>query len=123
MASQLTLELEPGITERFSSLRECMTACVYQRGLKRVAMDLDKSPGNLSRMLSGEGGYHFSIELMEAYIQTQGDLTPLHYLIARYLGDQAKAEAATLKRVESLMSEVASLMAQAGAKPSAKVRR
>lgn len=112
MASQLTLEFEPGLTERFSSLRECMTGCVYGRGLKRVAMDLDKSPGNLSRMLAGEGGYHYSIELMERYIQTQGDLTPIYYLIARYLGDQAQAEAATLKRLEDLMGQVASLVGQ-----------
>jgi hypothetical protein len=112
MASQLTLEFEPGLTERFSSLREVMTAGIYQHGLKRVAMDLDKAPGNLSRMLAGEGGYHFSIELMERYIQTQGDLTPIYYLIARYLGDQAQSEAATMRRVEDLMSQVAALVGQ-----------
>ena len=113
MASQLTLEFEPGLTERFSSLRECMTGCIYGRGLKRVAMDLDKAPGNLSRMLAGEGGYHFSIELMERYIQTQGDLTPIYYLIARYLGDQAQAEAATMRRLEELMSQVTAIVGEA----------
>lgn len=112
MTSQLTLEFEPGLTERFSSLREVMTAGVYQHGLKRVAMDLDKAPGNLSRMLAGEGGYHFSIELMERYIQTQGDLTPIYYLIARYMGDQAQSEAATMRRVEDLMAQVAALVGQ-----------
>lgn len=114
MANQLTLELEPGLVERYGSLRECMTACVYSRGLKRVAMDLDKAPGNLSRMLAGEGGYHFSIESMERYVQSQGDLTPIYYLIARYMGDQAAAEGVTLRRVEDLMQEVAALMAQSG---------
>lgn len=112
MANQLTLELEPALTERFSTLRECMTACVYQRGLKRVAADLDKAPGNLSRMLAGDSGHHFSVECMERYIQTQGDLTPILYLVARYMADQAQAEAATLKRVETLLSEVSGLMAQ-----------
>ena len=116
MANQLTLEFEPGLTERFSSLREVMTAGVYQRGLKRVAMDLDKSPGNLSRMLAGEGGYHFSVESMERYIQTQGDLTPIYYLIARYMGDQAQSEAATMRRVEDLMSQVAALVGQVAPK-------
>lgn len=112
MATQLTLEFEPGLTDRFSSLRECMTGCVYGRGLKRVAMDLDKSPGNLSRMLAGEGGYHFSVELLERYIQTQNDLTPILYLIARYMGDQAQAEAATMKRLEDLMAQVTSVIGQ-----------
>jgi hypothetical protein len=97
-----------------------MTACVYQRGLKRVAMDLDKAPGNLSRMLAGEGGYHFSIELMERYIQTQGDLTPIYYLIAKYLGDQAKTEAATMRRVETMLAEMTALMGQVATKPKAR---
>lgn len=114
MTTQLTLELEPGLTDRFSSLRECVTACVYQRGLKRVAMDLDKAPGNLSRELGGDSDRHFSVECLERYIQTQGDLLPIYYLISRYLGDQAAAEGATLKRVEGLMQEVAALMAQSG---------
>jgi hypothetical protein len=121
--NQLTLELEPGLTERFGSLRECMNACIYQHGLKRVAMDLDKAPGNLSRMLAGDSGHHFSIELMERYIQTQGDLTPVYYLIARYMGDQAQAEAATMKRVETLLSEVASLVGQTRVEPKTKARR
>lgn len=112
MANQLTLELEPGLTDRYSSLRECMTAGIYSHGLKRVAMDLDKAPGNLSRMLSGEGGYHFSIELMELYIQAQHDLTPIYYLIARYMGDQAQAEAATMRRLEDLLAEVKATVSQ-----------
>lgn len=120
MDNQLTLELEPGLTDRFASLRECMTACVYQHGLKRVAMDLDKAPGNLSRMLAGEGGYHFSIELMERYVQTTNDLTPIYYLIARYLGDQAKTEAATMRRVETMLSDMTALLAQVSSKPKAR---
>lgn len=118
-AQQLTLDLEPGLLERFSNLRECVTASIYSRGLKRIAMDLDKSPGNLSRQLAGDSNHHFSIESLEQYIQSQGDLTPIYWLIARYMGDQAAAEGATLKRVESLMQEVAALMGQSGtAKPA-----
>jgi len=116
VATQLTLEYEQSITERFRSLQECVAAGVYHRGLKRVAGDLDKAPGNLSRELAGDTDRHFSIEAFERYIQTQGDLTPIYYLIARYMGDQAQAEAATLKRVEGLLSEVASLVGQTKAK-------
>jgi hypothetical protein len=112
VANQLTLEFEPGLTERYSNLRECVTACVYARGLKRVAMDLDKAPGNLSRELGGDSDRHFSIEALERYIQTQGDLTPILYLIARYMGDQAHAEAATMKRLEDLMAQVTSVIGQ-----------
>jgi len=111
-ATQLTLELEPGLTDRFSNLRECVTACIYQRGLKRVAMDLDKSPGNLSRQLAGDSNHHFSVESLEQYMQTSGDLTPIHYLIARYLGDQAQTEAATMRRLEDLLQMVAGVVGQ-----------
>ena len=123
MANQLTLELEPGLLDRHASLLDCLAAGVYSRGLKRVAMDLDKAPGNLSRELAGDSDRHFSVFALERYIQTQGDLTPIYYLIARYMGDQAQAEAATLKRVESLMAEVAGLMAQTQMSAAAKKKR
>jgi hypothetical protein len=100
------------MTERYGSLRECVAACVYQKGLKRVAADLDKAPGNLSRELGGDSDRHFSVEALERYIQTQGDLTPVYYLIARYMGDQAQAEAATMRRLEDLMTQVAAVAGQ-----------
>lgn len=119
--NQYVLNLEPGLTERYGSLLEAIAAGVYARGLKRVAMDLDKAPGNLSRELAGDSDRHFSVESLEAYMQATKDYTPIHYLIARFLGDQAHAEAAALQRVEALLSEVASITAQFGGK--AKARR
>jgi hypothetical protein len=112
VTSQLTLSFEPGLTDRYSNLRECVTSCVYARGLKRVAMDLDKAPGNLSRELGGDSDRHFSVEALERYIQTQGDLMPIYYLIARYMGDQAQAEAATMRRLEDLMAQVTAVVGQ-----------
>lgn len=109
---QLTLKLEPDLTVRFRNVRDVIAAGVYQRGLKRVAGDLDMAPGNLSCALNDEGNRHISVDMLERYIQTQGDLTPLHYLIARYMGDLSDVEAATLQRVESLLSEVAALVGQ-----------
>ena len=118
MTTQLTLEFEPGLTERYRSLRECLVACVYSHGLSNVADDLAKAPGNLARELAGDSDRHFSIEALEVYIQKQGDLTPIYYLIARYLGDQAAAESATLRRVEGLLAEVAALVGQTQPKKS-----
>lgn len=109
---QLTLKLEPDLTVRFRNVREVVAAGVYQRGLKRVAGDLDMAPGNLSCGLNDEGNRHISVDMLERYIQTQGDLTPIHYLIARYMGDLSDVEAATMQRVESLLAEVAALVGQ-----------
>lgn len=109
---QLTLKLEPDLTVRFRNVRDVIAAGVYQRGLKRVAGDLDMAPGNLSCALNDEGNRHISVDMLERYIQTQGDLTPIHYLITRYMGDLSDVEAATMQRVESLLAEVAALVGQ-----------
>lgn len=113
--AQLTLEFEPGMTDRYKSLRECLVACVYSKGLSNVAFDLGKSPGNLSHELSEETTRHFSVESLEMYIQKSGDLMPIYYLIARYLGNQAAAEGATLRRVEDQLQEMVSMVAQLAA--------
>lgn len=116
MTQQLTLEFEPGLAERHASLRECMVACVYQRGLSNVAEDLAKAPGNLSRELAGDSDRHFSVESMETYIRKNKDLTPIYYLIAKYMGDQNAVEGATQRRIESLLQEATALMAQGSPK-------
>ena len=109
---QLTLQLEPDLTTRYRNVRDVVAAGVYQRGLKRVAGDLEMAPGNLSCALNDEGQRHLSVDTLELYIQTQGDLTPIHYLIARYMGNLSDVEAATMQRVESLLAEVAALVGQ-----------
>ena len=65
---QMTLDLDADLTDRFRSVKECVAAGVYRRGLKRVAGDLDVSPGNLSVQLSGDGQRHFDTDLLERYI-------------------------------------------------------
>ncbi len=114
--NQMTIEFEPQLIERFRNVRDVVAAGVYQRGLKRVAADLDVAPGNLSCMLNDDSQRKLGTDDLERYIQTQGDITPIYYLIARYMGDQAGAEAATLKRVETLLSEVTALMGQSTSK-------
>lgn len=112
MTTQLNLEFDPGLLERYRNLVDVVAAGVYQRGLKRVAADLDKAPGNLSRELAGDSDRHLSDETLERYIQTQGDLTPVNYLIARYLGDQSASTDATQRRIEALLAEAVALSRQ-----------
>lgn len=123
MANQLTLDLEVGLTEKFRCLGDVVAAGVYQRGLKRVAADLDKAPGNLSRELAGDSDRHFSVTCLERYIQTQGDLTPIYYLIARYMGDQDVAADATQRRIEALLAEAVDLARQHGSAKPKQARR
>lgn len=112
--SQLVLDFEPGLVERYGSLRECVATGVYQRGLKRVAIDLDTAPSNLSVQLSEDPSRHFSVDSLEAYIRTTGDVTPIHYLAEKFLSDKgAKQEAANAELMRQFAT-LTKLMQKAG---------
>lgn len=111
---QMTLDLDTGLTDRFRSVKEVVAAGVYRRGLKRCAGDLDVAPGNLSVQLAGDGQRHFDTDLLERYIEVTGDKSPIYYLVARYCGDQGAARDEALERVQSLLNELPSLLANAG---------
>ncbi len=115
-ALQLTLDLEPTLLERYRNVREVVASGIYQRGLKRIAMDMDVAPGNLSCMLNDESQRKLGTDDLERYMQISGDLEPIRYLIARYMGDQATAEASTMKRIEGLLAEVTALAAKTSLK-------
>ncbi len=112
---QLTLELEPGLTDRFRNAREAVAQGAYQRGLKRTAGDLDMAPGNLSVALSDDGVRHLSIDAFERYLQTSGDMTPLYYLVERNLGDQGAARANAIDRVIRMAEQLEALPAMLAA--------
>lgn len=114
MSKQLTINFDQSLAERHLNLLECVACGIYHRTLKRVAVELDKAPGNLSRELAGDSDRHFSVESLERYIQTSGDINPILYLIARYMGNQAESEAAALSRIETLLAEVTAVMGQSG---------
>lgn len=86
---QLTLSLEPGISERYTCLRECIASSVYRNGLSNTAIDLDVAPGNLSVQLSADPSRHFSVDSLERYIEKTGDTTPIHYLIDKFLKEKS----------------------------------
>lgn len=119
-ALQLTLDLEPSLLERYRNVREVVASGIYQRGLKRIAMDMDVAPGNLSCMLNDDSQRKLGTDDLERYMQVSGDLEPIRYLIARYMGDQATAEASTMKRIEGLLAEVTALAAQTALKKPAR---
>lgn len=116
---QLTLAFDDTLLGAHRSLRDCVAAGVYRRGLKTVAMDLDLSPGNLSVALSDDPHRKFSVDELERYIQTTGDKSPIHYLVAKYLGDEGAArDQALAELLEALpkMLHAAGLPTAAGRK-------
>lgn len=111
---QMTLDLDTHLTERFRSAKEAMAAGVYRRGLKRCAADLDVAPGNLSVMLSGDGQRHLDVDLLERYVETTGDRTPIYYLVAKHCGDSSAARDEAVERVQAMLAELPQLLASVG---------
>ena len=79
-----------------------------------VAADLDLSPGNLSVMLSGDGQRHLDVDHLEAYVQKTGDLSPIHYLVAKYCGDRNATRDDALEKMQQVLSELPALLSAAG---------
>lgn len=111
---QLVLDFEPGLIERYRSVRECVASGVYQRGLKRVAADMDQAPGNLSVQLSDDGARHLSVDSLERYVQVTGDLTPIYYLAERYLSDRQAGREAAQAEVMGELARLQKLLKKAG---------
>jgi hypothetical protein len=91
-SSQMTLDFEPGLTERFSSLLDCIRNGVYtnRKPLKTVAADMDMSQSELSRKLAEnpDDVRKLSVEDFETYIEKTGDITPIYYLVEKFLQDE-----------------------------------
>lgn len=109
-SSQLTLSFETDVHERYRSLRECIATGIYQRGLGKVAIDLDTAPSNLSVQLSEDPSRKFSVDSLETYIDKTGDTTPILYLVSRFMApnDQPAINA------QAVMAQVQALLKQAG---------
>jgi hypothetical protein len=110
--TQFALALEPGLATRYANLRECFAHCVYQRGLGRVAADLDVAPSNLSAMLSGDRA--LPSDLVELYIERFKDPMPARYLAARWLQDPMMLQAAAMAAIPDAVAQLANLMQAAG---------
>ncbi|WP_418122277.1 hypothetical protein [Variovorax sp. 160MFSha2.1] len=105
---QLTLDFVPGLLERYRSLRECVGSGIYQRGLGRVAIDLDLAPGNLSVQISDDPSRKFSVDSLERYIEKTGDNTPIMYLIEKFLAPDARPKNA--HEVQEIRNQLAQAM-------------
>jgi hypothetical protein len=113
-SGQLTLSFEPGLSDRYTSLRECIAAGVYRNGLGNTAIDLDVAPGNLSVQLSADPSRHFSVDSLERYVEKTGDTTPIYYLIERFLKDKASDKEAEMAAMLQAFKQMAPAMKKLG---------
>ncbi len=125
--SQLTLELQPGLLRRYATLREAVHHSVMNdpRGMKAVAADCDLSVSELSRRLHPSDGDPRSLDvnLFDAILASTGDLTPLHWLNAKYLADAETKRQVAIETLGRVLPELTQLLADAGLQPAGKGRR
>lgn len=104
---QLKLDFEPGITDQFRTLKQCVAACVYgyRGGLGNVAAACDVSPSALSRMLNEneDDPRHLPIDFLTKIIETTGDIRPLKWLAAKFIPDEDTRRDMALTRIEQLL--------------------
>lgn len=114
---QLKLDFEPGITEQFRTLKQCVAASVYgyRGGLGTVAAACDVSPSALSRMLNEneDDPRHLPIDFLTKIIETTGDIRPLQWLAVKFIPDEETRRDMALTRIEqilpSLVADIASI--------------
>lgn len=121
MTAQLTLELQLGLLQRYRSLRECVHHSVLndRRGLKGVAADCDLSVSELSRRLhpSPDDPRSLDVDLLVKIIESTQDLTPLHWLMARFLPSDETRRQAAVDELQHMLPRLAELLAAAGGEP------
>jgi len=105
---QLTLDFDPGLLDRYRTLKDCIATGVYKRGLSTCAIDLNESPGNLSNQLSDDSQRKFGVDDFELYLEKSKDFTPIYYLVEKFLNNKQSIEkeaagAEALQAIASLM--------------------
>lgn len=121
--SQLTLNFDPALHERFPTLRS-FVAYRAQAGvskpMKVQAADMDMAPSTLSRKLHpGEGDtQRFNLDDLDAWLHSTGDAAAVvEYLASKYLENDEQRDQRRKARIDSLLELLtAELAADKGGK-------
>jgi hypothetical protein len=116
--SQLTLDFEPTLPERFNTLRAFVAhrAMVVDKPLKVQAADMDLSPSVLSRKLNPNEGdtQRLNLDDFENWLASTGDAAAIvEYLAAKYLDDDGARKQRAISKLEAMLPELACLLAAA----------
>ena len=118
-STQLTIDFNPGLSERHSSLLDCVRQCVYSQAspLKTIAADMDISPSELSRKLADNPNdpRRLSVDDLEMYIQKTGDTKPIYYLVEKYLQNEDIKRQRATSTIAKMLPDLIALMKQASA--------
>lgn len=117
----LSITYQGGLTHTSRSLRELMQVQVHNNGgVVAVAGKIDLSPSKLSEKLSGgDGGNRqrcLTIDELERYMKETGDVTPVHYLIEKFMTCPEAQHAEAIAQFTNLARAMAPLAQSLGIK-------
>lgn len=113
--SQLTLDFEPSLPERWPTLREYIAyrAQVASKHMKVQAADMDMAPSTLARKLNPADGdtQRLNVDDLENWIRSTGEAAAIvEYLAAKFMDSDSSKKARLAARAESLLSELAKVL-------------
>lgn len=114
--SQLTLNFEPSLPDRFPSLRAYIAhrTPLLSKPAKVIAADMDMSPSTLSRKLNPSDGdtQRFNLDDLEAYLESTGDASAvIEYLAAKFLDSDTARKARAISKIEAMAEEMTRTLA------------
>ncbi len=117
--SQLALDFQPGLTTQHKTLTSVTAATIYasRGGLSSVAADLDTSPSDLTRRLSGgdeRDNRPLTVEQFVAILRSTRDFRPIFWLIEEFLQDPDAKKNQAIDQLATLVPMIARLVEQAG---------
>lgn len=113
--SQLTLNFEPALPERFPTLRQFIAhrATQVMKAPKSQAADMDLAPSTLSRKLNPNDGdtQRFNVDDLESWLSSTGDAASVvEYIAAKFMDSDKARQARVLARVEGILPELVQLV-------------
>ena len=118
--TQLTLNFEPGLAERNSTLKAHVRERIYSNAkpLKSIAAGMDLSETELTRKLSLNPNDTRDLSCcdLEAYIQDSGDVSPIYYLIEKYAVSVEAKQAYAAAELAKVLPQILALAKQMGVK-------
>lgn len=116
--SQMTLSFEPGLAQTHLSLRDLVTAKVYERGHGRVAALLDMAPSKLTEKMAGLDSSGkprgMTLDEFERYLEKTGDLSPIYCLLDKFVRDPRATQGEALAKLAAIADTLPALLAAAG---------
>lgn len=114
--SQLTLNFEPSLAERFPTLRAYVAhrTPLLNKPAKSIAADLDMSPSTLSRKLNPTEGdtQRLNCDDLEGWIESTGEAgAVIEYLAAKFMDSPAARKERLMLQVEQLSKQMATTLA------------